>query len=181
MAAPPKIRMFTYSYIAFYRPRKRLYFCLKYVPGPGVWEPFSLSMVAEGTHASLHKSTIHNIRTPLHLTIRTSPQTDRLRERFNLNATGLYLKIPLRDGTTITAAIVDRGMAMQGKYVVQEIAAMQGFPYEAARGCRNRLRLLHLHLLHLSFRQLSSLRFLGGSLGSLQKKHKSKAKRVLLH
>lgn len=129
--AVPQIRMFTNSYVAFYRPRKRLYFCLKYVPAAEVWEPFSLAMLAEGAQATLHKSTIHN-QTPVTICLRTSPQTDRIRERLLLTATSLYLNIPLRDGTTLTAPIVDRGMAMQGKYVVQEIGATQGIPYEAA-------------------------------------------------
>jgi hypothetical protein len=54
-----------------------------------------------------------------------------MREQLQLTATGLYLKIPLRDGTTITAPIVERGFAMPSKYVVQEIGAIPGVPYES--------------------------------------------------
>lgn len=131
--AAQEIRMFTHSYLAFYRPRKRSYFCLKYVPNANVWEPFSIAMVAEGIHATIRKSTVHNIHNTqpgAHIFARTSPRADRQRERIQIMGTGLYLSIPLQDGTAIIAAIVTRPIAMPGKYIDTEIEAVHGVPYE---------------------------------------------------
>ncbi len=137
MAAPPaapqqqqdRIASFHSPYLAFYRPRKRTYFLIQWMREAGVWICAHLQNLNENADVTLHKSTRHQ-RTPAVINARTGHDGPRGTIRFDIQATGLFLKIPLRDGTTLTAAVVDRGVAMPNKFVGKEFQAIAGVPYE---------------------------------------------------
>jgi hypothetical protein len=119
--------------VAFYRPRKRTYFCLQWMRDASVWTCAHLQNLNEGANATVHRSTRHHT-TPAVLQARTGHDGNRGTTRLEIQATGLFLRIPLRDGTTITAALVERVFALPNKFVTKEFQAVPGVPYEQDQG-----------------------------------------------